>query len=185
MAQVTDVQLREACCESNDAGEEKLRGLLERASKAAVDGLDNLGTSSPAGYACYSGNPKCLQLLVDAGCDVDRAETNHQLTPAMDAAKRDHVDCLRLLMLAGADFAKAQSDGWTPQHWMAQNNAYKSLEFIGDEFDPPEEAIRLLTQPNSSGLTPAQTGSCEASVEKAIERANERAAPAVKSARKR
>ena len=63
--------------------------------------------------ACRFGFPKCVDLLLEAGADVNMKGAAN-LTPLTQAVKHDHDGCLDLLLQAGADVNEAECTGRTP-----------------------------------------------------------------------
>ena len=61
---------------------------------------------TPAYMAAQNGHADCLRLLLEAGCDKDKAREGGA-TPAFIAAEKGHANCLRLLLEAGCDKEKA------------------------------------------------------------------------------
>ena len=57
---------------------------------------------TPAFFAALVGHTDCLRLLLEAGCDKDKACEDGG-TPASIAARMGHADCLRLLEEAGCN----------------------------------------------------------------------------------
>ena len=65
-------------------------------------------------WASYKGHEACLAVLLDAGANVDAANSNGA-TPVYVASQEGHESCLALLIDAGADINKAtDSRGATP-----------------------------------------------------------------------
>ena len=60
------------------------------------------GGATPAFIAAGKGHADCLRLLLEAGCDKDKARESGA-TPAYIAAQNGHADCLRLLEEAGSN----------------------------------------------------------------------------------
>ena len=57
--------------------------------------------STPLSIAAYKGHEKCVQRLLEAGAEVDKAE-NCGDTPLSNAMENGHEKCAALLRAAGA-----------------------------------------------------------------------------------
>ena len=81
--------------------------------------------------AAMAGSAHSLStLLLDAGCDKDRAREDNGATPAFIAAEEGHAACLRLLLEAGCDKDKAMQNGVTPAFVAAQNGHADCLRLL-------------------------------------------------------
>ena len=106
------------CRAARDGAEYSLRHALLQG--ASVDAL---------GFAINGGKINCLQVLLEAGADKDKADKIGR-TPLHLAAKRNTPDCLRLLLEAGADKDKADEIGRTPLHRAAERNTPDCLRLL-------------------------------------------------------
>ncbi|KAJ2739365.1 phosphate system positive regulatory protein pho81, partial [Coemansia sp. BCRC 34301] len=61
---------------------------------------------TPVFYAASEGNLECIQILLDAGCDIDVVDENGH-TSAYFAANEGHLDCVDLLLEAASTRGKA------------------------------------------------------------------------------
>ena len=55
------------------------------------------------GISAADGHVKCLQVLLNAGADVNHVNSENKYTPLMWAARYGHDECVDLLIKAGAD----------------------------------------------------------------------------------
>ena len=64
--------------------------------------------------AAYWGHCEALALLIEAGCDVDRAVPGQRATPLLAAAFNGRARAAKALLAAGARPDGAAADGTTP-----------------------------------------------------------------------
>jgi hypothetical protein len=76
-----------------------------------VDSLDSYG-GTPLVAAALNGELECVQVLLDAGAEINHATANLN-TPLMKAALNGHVACVRVLVGWRADVTKANNKGKT------------------------------------------------------------------------
>merc|ERR1712216_1045510 len=77
------------------------------------------------------GQAECLQLLIGAKADVDKARTDFGASPAYIAAEKGQAECMHLLIGAKADVDKALTDdGDTPTSIAAQNGYAECLKLL-------------------------------------------------------
>jgi ankyrin repeat protein len=69
--------------------------------------------NTPLMTACYHGNFEIASMLVEAGADLNVAETRYGFTPLASAVQRRHVDIVRMLLDTGADTAIRLNNGLT------------------------------------------------------------------------
>ena len=86
--------------------------LSELLTTSDINNTDLYGRT-PLLLACRFGFPKCVDLLLKAGADVNMKGAAN-LTPLTQAVKHDHDGCLDLLIQVGADVNKAEYTGRTP-----------------------------------------------------------------------
>jgi hypothetical protein len=53
-------------------------------------------------YAAQNGHDKCVEMLLNAGCDVNTL-TNSGASALYKAVQKEHIDCVRTLVRCGAD----------------------------------------------------------------------------------
>jgi ankyrin repeat protein len=101
----------EAAAVYSQPNQEKLVGLLLR--RGADPNVATEEKVTPLQSAAYHGYANVVKLLIDAGADVDAAETRYGFTPLARAARNGHVQVIKLLLDAGADRHVVLSDGRT------------------------------------------------------------------------
>lgn len=69
---------------------------------------------TPLHAAAYHGYVYIAKMLVEAGADVDAAETRYGFTPLAYSARNGHTEVIKLLLDSGADPNKRVNDGRTP-----------------------------------------------------------------------
>ena len=111
-----------------------------------VEVLINLGVKdtvkkSALMYAAEEGFYKCVELLVNAGVDVNDT-TTELMTPLMFACKNlsnkdrdetnlvDHDGCVRLLVLEGADVISADKTGKTALHYALRSRNKQCVRLV-------------------------------------------------------
>ena len=64
-------------------------------------------------WAVLYGSPEYLQLLINAGADVNKTDTDGNATPLILAVGQSKIKCVNTLVNAGADVNKAVGSGIT------------------------------------------------------------------------
>lgn len=85
--------------------------------------------------ASSNGHAEIIQLLVDAGADIN-AVTDDGRTPLMQAAIQGHVDCVKTLLRNKADASIKDADGKMPVEKTEVREVIEALE------GPPEKKAR-------------------------------------------
>ena len=108
----------------NDAdNEESLTNAAEKGFAYCLASLIDAGVApdvadarglSPLHHAAGNGRTACVELLLAAGADPNRANHAAGLTPLHGAALGGHVECLRLLLEKGGDPDRCDNHGLTP-----------------------------------------------------------------------
>ena len=62
-------------------------------------------------YAVATGKVACVQILVEAGADVNGSKSRGR--PLIEAVKGDHRECVEFLLNKGADVNLSERSGWT------------------------------------------------------------------------
>jgi len=90
--------------------------------------------------AAYKGQPRCLELLLSAGADAERAD-NDGYPPLHAAAQSGCLACVERLLEAGADKDAQSADGRTALHPAARFGHAATVEVLlaaGCSVDPPD-----------------------------------------------
>lgn len=85
-----------------------VRLLIEHGADPSLGSFEQ---QTPLFLAAYHGNVDMAALLVDAGANVNVAETRYGFTALISAAKAGHGQMVRLLLEAGADSNARTGDG--------------------------------------------------------------------------
>ena len=93
---------------------------------------------------CEEGNDNALDILIQAGFDVNVESEDKDLTPIEAAAKHGHAKCVHLLLEAGADVTAALST-------VAREGHEECLDFILDKIDNTRDLGIALTVAAASG----------------------------------
>lgn len=104
---------------ARDGGTSALSAYLR--SGVPVDLTDPAGNTLLM-LAAYHGRPETVQLLIDAGADLDRANDRGQ-TPLAGVVFKNDLDVLRLLARAGAD-------RWPARHPLATAEYFRRGEAL-------------------------------------------------------
>lgn len=106
---------------------------------ASPDGESGAGTT-PLHSAVKSGNIRVVQLLLDAGANVDSVEMEKERTPLLDAAASGHPDIVTLLLAKNADATFMDT----------QNSTFLHCAVHGDNLD-----VLNLALTNNAGILEA------------------------------
>ena len=90
--------------------------------------------------AAYAGQPRCLELLLSAGADAERAD-NDGYPPLHAAAQSGCLACVERLLEAGKDKDIRNADGETALHRAARFGHAATVEVLlaaGCSVDPPD-----------------------------------------------
>jgi len=79
--------------------------------------------ATPLYIAAQRGHLKVVQLLVQAGVEIDKATTDTRTTPLQIATHNCHVEVARLLIDSGADRHQARTVDGAPRHIDAANQS--------------------------------------------------------------
>eukprot|EP00808_Paulinella_micropora_P017699 g6427.t1 len=95
--------------------------------KANLELADSVIGATPLCGAARGNRADCLELLLKAGVDINKAQ-NDGRTPVYIAARNGQVDVLRILLAAGADANTAAQDGKTPGCAAAEKGELEALK---------------------------------------------------------
>ena len=94
-----------------------LRDSASAKSLGAVHMVNEATGESMLHAACWSGNAAAVQLLIDAGCDVNRFDSvQNKVTPLHEAARAGWSEIVTMLIAAGADIDAVDTSGDLPLH---------------------------------------------------------------------
>ena len=101
-----------------------VRLLLRRGANPNIATDENM---TPLHSAAYHGYADIVKVLIDAGAEVNTAESRYGFTPLAYAARSGSVEVIKLLIDAGADRAIQVENGRTP---IAVAGQYGNLEAV-------------------------------------------------------
>ena len=96
--------------------------------------------------AAVNGNVECIQILLDAGADVNACSPTCP-TPLHYALSNNHTECARLLLERGASPDAEPSPGYTPLHEAATASPECLNLILG-------YGVRVNVREEESGMTP-------------------------------
>ncbi|KAL8998529.1 MAG: hypothetical protein Q9169_002472 [Polycauliona sp. 2 TL-2023] len=103
-----------------------------------IDIPDNAG-NTPLQIASLEGLADVVQLLVDAGCDINCKNIDME-TPLIDAVENGHLDVVQLLLSAGLDPRQSNAKGEEPLDLVNADN---------DDYDEIRAALIAAKQSNT------------------------------------
>src|SRR5262249_55103036 len=97
--------------------------------------------------AARQGHGKILQLLLDAGADVNSVDgilrespNSMWQTPLIVAVMSRHAECARILLQAGADAKALDRDGWAAMGYAPPKKSQKLMDLLRGGGAPTEAA---------------------------------------------
>jgi ankyrin repeat protein len=114
-----------------------VRFLLEHG--ANVHTLEEYEGRNALMYASISGSPKCVQLLLEAGNDVNMKD-KYGMTALMMAATTGEMEIVRHLVNGGADINSIDERGLTATDWASKWGRTSIVGFLSST-DTPEYEI--------------------------------------------
>jgi ankyrin repeat protein len=109
-APMTGSALQVAATYSQPNQDAIVRLLLRRGADPNIGNDENM---TPLNSAAYHGYTSVVEQLIEAGANVDAAETRYGYTPLAHAARNGHVQIIKLLLSAGANRQAMLKDGRT------------------------------------------------------------------------
>jgi ankyrin repeat protein len=110
------------------------------AEGAAVEVVTGKGLTA-LHAAAYAGHGPLVELLLDAGAQVNRKNNPFGVTPLHMAAEENHLEIVEVLLQSGADPSATEMNGYTPatragwrEHW----DVVRVLREAGAECQPEE-----------------------------------------------
>ena len=121
-------RMKQSALESaSGIGREAIARLL--LAKGADPNLRNRKGSTALHEAAYSGYPNIVQMLIDAGADLNVAESEYGYTPIATAAFKGHPDVVKLLLDAGADPTIPNAQGLDAMQ-IARSRGHRGVEAV-------------------------------------------------------
>lgn len=114
------------------------KGEYDNAKKRLTERPEDLNFADYAGntplqVASLNGHEQIVQLLIDAGCNLDCRNSDKE-TPLLDAVENGHLGVVKLLLKAGVNPRKADAEGHEP------------LEKVPDDLENAEEIRAALRE---------------------------------------
>eukprot|EP00037_Helgoeca_nana_P018092 m.172629 g.172629 ORF g.172629 m.172629 type:complete len:858 (+) comp24291_c0_seq2:37-2610(+) len=97
--------------------------------------------TAPIYEAALRGHTDVVQVLIDAGADVEKAKSTTGSTPLLVAAQKGHIDVVRMLLGANASVDLADGTGITPL-WMASRCGYADVVQVLLDSNGAVDAVR-------------------------------------------
>lgn len=83
-------------------------------ARGADPNIVNSSGRTPLQMAAYDGSTAIVEMLIQAGANVDIADTEYGYTPLAAASRKGHADTVRVLINAGADLSIPTNTGRNP-----------------------------------------------------------------------
>ena len=109
------------------ANNDEVECLAEVLTTLNINHTDSNGYTALSS-ACQRGFPKCVDLLLKTGANVNIPVTDKS-TALMEAATYDHLECVKLLLTAGADVNVATSE-WSAIHLASANANHRCVDAL-------------------------------------------------------
>lgn len=101
---------------------------------------------TPLHWACYYGQLKTAEKLIEFGSDVNVLARNY-VSPLHLAASGGHNEIVRMLIIKGAEVNKMDINGNTPLHYAAFNNFPHTTNEL---LNSPQSDILLTNEDNKT-----------------------------------
>ncbi len=126
MSHLPEMDIHEACCWGDvDRVKTILRAYPAAANLKSADGF------GPLGLACFFDHEWLVDVLLEAGADVNAASDNaFKVTPLHSASAISNLGIVRKLLEAGADVNARQDRGATALHSAAYNGRKDIVDLL-------------------------------------------------------
>jgi len=106
------------------------RNNIEEVKRLIADGDTNVNPEkSPIGVAAADGNTDIVEILIDAGIDLNQGDKS-SFTPLSLAILNRRTEIAKMLIDAGADVNKANSEGRTPLFWARKEGNTEIIDLL-------------------------------------------------------
>ena len=150
-----DREIMVACRENHDSV------LEQQLNQPRSPNFEDANAETPLFAAASSGSLKCAFLLLEAGADKDKGQTDAGMTPLHIAAYYGHLEVLRLLVESGAnkDHQGTTDAGMTPLYIAAEQGHLEVVRLLVESGANKDQGTK------DAGMTPlyiaAQQGHLE------------------------
>ena len=86
--------------------------------------------TTPLWVASYYGNNVVVEVLIDAGANVNQANPTNGCSPLYVACQNSHHDTIRLLNQHNANINQPRQDGWTPLIIMTYIGRFETVQLL-------------------------------------------------------
>jgi ankyrin repeat protein len=83
-------------------------------------------------FAARNGNPQAVQVLLEAGAEVNARETIRGTTALMWAIEQKHPEAVKVLLAGGADPNAKSGGAGLPRNYMANRVNLRAVELAQD-----------------------------------------------------
>ena len=139
-------------CQQGEVGEVE-KWLKER--RQDINVADNAG-NTPLQIAALDGTPEVVQLLLDAGCDIDCKNIDRD-TPLIDAVENGHLEVVKMLLKAGLDPRQPNAFGKEPLDLVRSDDEH--TEEIREALQASKKEKALLRRPSDDSSRQQSAGS--------------------------
>jgi ankyrin repeat protein len=108
-------------------------GLIDRLIKAGADAKQKgANGETMLMFAAHNGNPQAVQVLLEAGAEVNARETIRGTTALMWAIEQKHPEAVKVLLAGGADPSAKSGGAGLPRNYMANRVNLRAVELAQD-----------------------------------------------------